>query len=137
MNPVTHTGQAGQASASPLRILLVDDSGDALEALAMLLEFEGARVTTAIGAKEAIAAVENATFDLLNAGIGMPDIDGYALAQTLRFHGNTAQIPMVALTGFGRTVDIEHAHAAGFYAHLTKPVTMRDLQPVLVRLFPR
>jgi CheY-like chemotaxis protein len=58
--------------------------------------------------------------------IGLPDMDGYALAAELRRqHG--AALRMVALSGYGQQADVERAEQAGFALHLTKPATLDDL----------
>ncbi len=136
---------AEQASASPLggrakpgldklRVLLVDDVQDALESFATLLQLEGAEVTAVASGKAALEAAETAEFDLLFSDIAMPGMDGYALMEALRANGRTAKLPAIALTGFGRSQDVKRAIAAGFDAHLAKPIEMQELLLVVERL---
>ena len=126
------------ASATPaldkLRVLLVDDVQDALESFATLLQLEGAEVTAVRSGAEALAAVENAQFDLLFSDIAMPGMDGYALIAALRANSRTANLPAIALTGFGRSQDVKRAIVAGFDAHLAKPIEMDELLHVVERL---
>ncbi len=127
-----------RANAAPaldkLRVLLVDDVQDALESFATLLQLEGAEVTAVRSGAEALAAAENARFDLLFSDIAMPGMDGYALIAALRADARTANLPAIALTGFGRSQDVKRAIVAGFDAHLAKPIEMQELLHVVERL---
>jgi two-component system CheB/CheR fusion protein len=64
----------------------------------------------------------------------MPEMDGYHLLKELRKLPQLANIPAVALTGYGRSVDIERAHAEGFAEHLTKPIDIDHLLEIVRRL---
>jgi two-component system CheB/CheR fusion protein len=126
---------ASEASAlDKLRVLLVDDAEDVLEPFAELLRFEGADVMALSRGADALAAAESGEFDLLFSDIAMPGMDGYALIAALRARDKTASLPAIALTGFGRAQDVKRALAAGFDAHLTKPVEMDELLDVVARL---
>ena len=116
-----------------LRVLLVDDSLEALEAFRTLLELEGAHVQAEATAKQALAAAINKDFDLILSDIGMPDMDGYELIEALRKLPGMAAVPAIALTGFGRAQDAKRALRAGFNAHLAKPVSL----PVLLGAIDR
>jgi two-component system CheB/CheR fusion protein len=120
-----------------LRILLVDDLADASEALAMLLEIEGARVTTARGGGEALSLLKANEFDLLISDIAMPDMDGYELVAALRKLPGKRTLPAIALTGFGRRHDQDKALNAGFDAHIGKPVSLEDLRKTINELTVR
>lgn len=121
------------APAAPgRRILLVDDNEDAAAASALLLGHLGHAVRVAHSAAQAraLALVEPPEVAILD--IGLPDMDGYALAAALRAdagggeHG--AALRLVALTGYGQQADVARALAAGFDVHLTKPATIEALQ---------
>ncbi|MEO8249118.1 MAG: PAS domain-containing protein, partial [Burkholderiales bacterium] len=115
-----------------LRILVVDDSEDALVSFTALLQLEGAEVTAAgSGADALAAAAEAASFDLILSDIAMPEMDGYVLIAKLRALETTRAVPAVALTGFGRPADVQRALAAGFNAHLGKPVVIDELFDVI------
>jgi two-component system CheB/CheR fusion protein len=114
-----------------LRILLVDDTDDALETLTYLLEHAGYAVTCANSAKAALDHVAGATFDLLISDVGMPHMDGYQLVEELRNRPQTVSLPAIALTGHGRTEDVQRAFAAGFQAHVDKPVDINHLKTVI------
>jgi two-component system CheB/CheR fusion protein len=126
----------GARGVASMRILLVDDTLDALESFATLLRLEGATVATASSAKQALTLAMHQMFDLLVSDVAMPEMDGYALMQRLRALPATAQLPAIALTGFGRPQDELRAKDAGFNAHLTKPVRLEALIEVIARLRP-
>ena len=111
-----------------LRILLVDDTLDTLETFSMLLEAEGGVVTCANSGSAALALCGSNQFDLLISDVGMPEMDGNQLVALLRRRPETAGLPSIALTGYGRPQDIRAAADAGFNAHLTKPVDMEKLR---------
>ena len=64
----------------------------------------------------------------------MPEMDGFEFLQKLRQIDGRQHVPVIAITGFGRTGDIERARAAGFYSHLTKPLNLQVLAEVLQQL---
>ena len=114
-------------------ILLVEDHPDARDALQALLELEGYAVVTA---GEGLAALEIARAqhpDIALIDIGLPGLDGYEVARRLRAAGGPQPI-LVALTGYSQPQDRRDAEAAGFDAHLVKPVDPADLTRVLASL---
>ncbi|TDY23128.1 two-component system CheB/CheR fusion protein [Paraburkholderia sp. BL6665CI2N2] len=110
-----------------LRVLLVDDSAETLDAFRALLEMEGAKVRSELSGKAALAAAAEAPFDLILSDVGMPEMSGYELIAELRRLPPTATTPAIALTGFGRTQDVTEALEAGFDAHVGKPVSLAAL----------
>jgi PAS domain S-box-containing protein len=121
VDPVT-TGEL-----TGLLILVVDDSPETVDLMRFMLQLEGATVSTATSAAEALHVAETQDFDLIFSDISMPEMDGYELIEELRKRPRTASVPVVALTGFGRVEDAEQAAAAGFKKHLTKPILLDDL----------
>ena len=117
-----------------VRILLVDDNNDTLETFSTLLEASGATVTAASSGEAALQANDQHEFDLIISDIGMPGMDGYELIEKLRCKPQTAAVPAIALTGFGRPQDVKQAIASGFNAHLDKPVDFDALRRVLAQL---
>jgi CheY-like chemotaxis protein/two-component sensor histidine kinase len=111
------------------RILIVDDNTDAADSLAMILNMDGHRAEPVYDARTALERVGAFAPEIILLDIGLPGMDGYEVARRLRASGSPAQI--VALTGYGRLEDVEKAKAAGFDAHLVKPV---DVQQLLRRL---
>ena len=110
-----------------LRILVVDDNADAANSLAMLLKVNGHDVVTAYDGKQASDATERSKFDVVLLDIGLPKLDGYAVARHVRSLSDGAEIMLVAMTGLGRDDDRQRAAEAGFDAHRTKPVDYDDL----------
>ncbi|WP_151637428.1 hybrid sensor histidine kinase/response regulator [Noviherbaspirillum aerium] len=104
------------------RILVVDDNVDAAEMLASLLKLHGHEVRMAHDARAALSLLGEFVPDIAFLDIGLPDIDGFALAGMMRarlphWHGK-----LIALTGYGQEGDKARAAEAGFDMHLTKPV---------------
>jgi PAS domain S-box-containing protein len=115
-------------------ILVVDDSSETTEMLGKLLELEGAFVETARSGAEALEIAGRKNFDLVISDISMPEMDGYQLLRNLRKLPEMAHVPAVALTGYGRTADIDRARAEGFAEHLTKPLDLDRLLQIVRRL---
>jgi PAS domain S-box-containing protein len=127
------------ASSSPqsadvladLRVLIVDDSQDTLEMLACLLELEGATVDSASSGAEALELAADRTFDAVVSDISMPEMDGFQFLSRLRRIPGHKDVPVLALTGFGRAEDVKRAESAGFVSHVTKPLDFDNLVEML------
>jgi signal transduction histidine kinase/ActR/RegA family two-component response regulator len=120
------------ASAAPRRILVVDDNADAAASLAVLLEMEGHEVITVRDGPAALRELDRFDAQLVLTDIGLPGIDGYALADLIRQRGGRTP-HLVALSGYA----IEARDAQGgavFDAHLTKPLELARLADILARL---
>ncbi len=115
------------------RVLLVDDNEDAAQMLAMFLEMAGHEVTVEHGPHDALTRAQATPVDACILDIGLPDMDGYELAQRLRQLPGTAGAMLVALTGYGREEDRMKALDAGFDHHLVKPVSTDALLALLAR----
>jgi signal transduction histidine kinase/ActR/RegA family two-component response regulator len=121
-----------------VEVLLVDDEPDARESLAEALRLDGARARVSGSVREALAALSASTPDVLISDIGMPDEDGHALIARVREgEGGAARLPAIALTAMARAEDRMRALAAGFDAHVAKPVHPDELALVIVRLLAR
>lgn len=110
-----------------VRVLVVDDSEDTAAMLFHLLKSAGAEVETASSGPEALRRTESEAFDVILSDLSMPGMDGYELLRELRSRPKTAGVPVLAVTGFGQTEDVERTRAAGFSAHLAKPVLLARL----------
>lgn len=115
----------------PLRVLIVDDSDDASELLAMLLRTWGHDVITAANGFQAIEAVATSQLDVALLDIGLPDVDGYEVAQRLRMTATGAPLTLIAVTGYGSDEDQDRGAQAGFDAYLTKPLDVARLRTLL------
>jgi len=98
--------------------------------VALLLRGNGHDVLAVGTAGEAFRACGEAAFDLLISDIGLPDFDGWELLARLRAH---CAVPAIALTAFNSHEDRERSRAAGFDAHLPKPVDFKTLTAVVAR----
>lgn len=99
--------------------------------LEQLLRICGANVTTATNGADALRLARDNEFDVILSDISMPEMDGFEFLQRLRQIDGRQHVPVVAITGFGRSDDIERARTAGFYSHLTKPLNIQALADVL------
>jgi two-component system CheB/CheR fusion protein len=107
-----------------VRIVLAEDSRDALEALSLLLEDEGAKVLGATTGLAALDLLQNDDIDVLIADIRMPGMDGTELIRRLRKAPRNAGIPAIAMTGLGAHGSAEPGTLEGFDTWLCKPVSV-------------
>jgi CheY-like chemotaxis protein len=121
----------GSSSASAPRVLLVDDNVDAVESMEILLQAFGYEVATAIHPDLALAQLETFAPAAAVIDIGLPGMDGYQLAAEIRRRLAGKPMRLIAFTGYGGAEDIARATAAGFDAHLVKPVEIDRLLAVL------
>jgi PAS domain S-box-containing protein len=124
---------APQGRARQLDILVVDDNADAAYMLKILLEQWGHRVRIEHDAYRALDSAAHRAPDVALLDIGLPGLDGNALAHRLRSEPGTAATTLVAITGYGQELDRQRTLAAGFDHHLVKPVDTADLAAVLNR----
>ncbi|HEV2610084.1 MAG TPA: ATP-binding protein [Noviherbaspirillum sp.] len=115
----------------PLKILVVDDNKDAATMLGMLLKASGHHVLIEHDSLQALAIARKEALDLCLIDIGLPGMDGNALAERLRKQAETAKCTLVAVTGYGQESDRERARMAGFDHHLVKPVDTQKLFAIL------
>ena len=120
------------------RLLVVEDEADALEMVSKMLSRCEAEVKRAASAVEALRVLQAWRPDVLVSDIEMPGEDGYLLIRKVRAAGNGgAPIPAVALTAHARAEDRIRALAAGFNAHVAKPVEPQELVTVIASLARR
>ena len=124
---------AVQLAPARRRILVADDNRDAAESLAMLLELDGHEVRVAHHGQAALSLAQVFRPDTALLDIGMPDMNGYELAQALRQEPWAANLRLIALTGWGQDGDRRRALAAGFDHHLIKPVDPDKLSALIAR----
>ena len=116
------------------RILIADDNNDALESLATLLQLSGHEVYTATNGGTALQSAERHQPEVALLDIGMPQLDGYQVAQRIREQPWGQRITLVALTGWGQDSDRRRSREAGFDSHLVKPLDLDTLTDLLARL---
>lgn len=114
-----------------LRLLVVDDNRDAADSLAMLLQMMGHIATTASDGLAALDAARQEQPDFVFLDIGLPDMSGHEVAMRLRSQITGKQPVLVALTGWGSENDRRLSRRHGFDAHLTKPVSLEQIEEAL------
>ena len=118
-------------SEKSIRVLVVDDNQDAAQTISIALRLEGFTVATAFDGNEALAEAARFQPQIVLLDIGMPGMDGYAVARELRAREQTKSTIIIALTGYGQPEDKARAKAVGFTDHLTKPVAPDRLSTML------
>jgi signal transduction histidine kinase/CheY-like chemotaxis protein len=135
--PVIHVPAAEPAALAsvqpfpPCRLLIVDDNRDAADTLGELLSTLGAVVSVVHSGAAALEAVEVFSPDALLLDIGMPEIDGFAVARAIRSRVEHAHVVLIALTGWGQDEDRQRSRAAGFDHHIVKPPDLDKLRELL------
>jgi PAS domain S-box-containing protein len=124
----------GSRRAPRRRILIVEDNTDAAQMLRELLELSGQEVTVVESGREALDALAHHGADVVLCDLGLPGMSGYDLARAIRKDPALAEIPLVAVSGYGQPEDRRRAAEAGFDDHLTKPVDLAALDRVLDQL---
>lgn len=112
------------------RVLIVDDNETAAHGIGKLLTLAGYEVSYAYSGQEAIDRVIDWDPFAVVLDIGLPDMDGYAVAKALRSDAKYRGI-LIALTGYSQLEDRQKASEAGFDHHLVKPIGSSELQQVL------
>jgi CheY-like chemotaxis protein len=112
----------GPESFTQLRVLVVDDNVDNAESLSQLLRAMRHETAVAYDGPSAVEAVGRFSPDVVLLDIGLPGFDGYEVARRIRDTEQGRDIRLIAITGWGQDADKRKAWAAGFDAHLTKPV---------------
>jgi signal transduction histidine kinase len=115
-----------------VRVVLVEDGEDLRDLMHALLVDEGHTVWTASDGPHGVESILEVEPDIAFVDIGLPVFDGYEVARRVRASG--AKVPLVALTGYGQQEDRRQAVAAGFDAHIAKPVDIDRIDAVIADL---
>jgi CheY-like chemotaxis protein len=126
----------GEARLDGVRILVVEDHVHSREALRLLLEYQGAEV---VEAPDGHAALDELALgarlpDLILLDILMPGLSGLEVADRVRHDLRWTRIPLVAVTALGTQADFRDTLAAGFDAHIVKPIDHDVLMAAITRL---
>ena len=116
------------------RVLVVDDNEDSAESLALLLRLDGHLVQTAHDGEAALEAADRFQPDAILLDLGMPRLNGYEVCERIRLRPWGRGVLLVAQTGWGQAQDRARTLAAGFDAHLTKPIDPAVVQEMLVKM---
>ena len=114
-------------SLKGLDVLIVEDSEDTLLLLSTIFRREGANVTTAASASEALQSAVMKRPHIIVSDIGMPDTDGYQLLEQLRVLPGLRDVPAIAISGYASEEDRERALSVGYLALVPKPVDVDTL----------
>ncbi len=116
------------------KILIAEDNPVNRELLRELLENRGYSVVEACDGREALRMVEETQPDILLLDIGMPILDGYAVARKIRENPRFAALPILAVTAYAMQGDREKVLNSGFDGYLSKPVSSSLLEAELARI---
>jgi CheY-like chemotaxis protein len=116
------TSIAASEPPSMRRVLVVDDNHDGAASLAMLLQLSGHETFLAHDGQAAIDEAERLRPDVMLLDIGLPGMSGYEVCRNIREQSWGRDLVMVAVTGWGQADDRHRSRAAGFDAHIVKPV---------------
>ena len=117
--------------SAPRKILVVDDNLDTARSIAALLRRAGHEVEIAHDGPTALKVARDFQPEAILLDIGLPIIDGYRVAETLRRESAFAKVLLIAISGYGQADDRKRSRAAGFDDHLIKPVDFRELLRIL------
>jgi PAS domain S-box-containing protein len=132
-------GVARPSDVQPLagiRVLVIDDTRDAADSMALLLESLGGSTRVAYDGVSGLTLLERDPADIVLLDIGMPGMDGYGVCRVIRERFG-ARVGVVAISGWGQDQDKQMAARAGFDAHLTKPADPAGLEKVIRTLSRR
>ena len=124
----------GVVHSERIKVLIVDDYAPAAESLALLLQEMGYRTLVAPDGAAGLAALATFRPQIALVDIGLPVIDGYEVAQTVRRTSGFERLPLVAITGYGQASDHERVMASGFEEHLVKPLDAARISELIERL---
>ena len=113
------------------RVLIVDDNADAADSLGLILKHSGHEVRVAHAGREALDIARGFRPEVWILDLGMPEMDGYEVAHAVRSDAALSDTRLIALSGYGQTDDRARTRAAGFHAHLVKPVEYDALERVI------
>ena len=128
---VIQTGDPVVGRAS--RILVVDDNVDTARGMVQLLKLLGNEVVAAYDGRSAIETARNFAPDFVLLDIGLPELDGYQVALTLREDKRLQNAVIIAVSGYGQDEDRRKSFSAGFDHHLVKPVDFDSLISLIAR----
>jgi signal transduction histidine kinase/ActR/RegA family two-component response regulator len=113
------------------RVLLIEDNRDVADSLADVLMLAGHEVQIAANGQEALALARTSLPEVVLCDLGLPGMDGYAVAKAFRGEKTLEGVYLVAISGYARPEDIRHALEAGFDLHVAKPIKLEQLDQVL------
>ncbi len=132
--PPSTSKETAEPTGPSLRVLVVDDSVDTAQTLAMLLEMSGHDVRTAHTGPNALEATLDYRPNVVLLDIGLPGLNGYEVAKRIRQQPVLHNILLVAMTGYGQETDRQISQETGFDHHLVKPVDFGHVEQILATI---
>jgi CheY-like chemotaxis protein len=134
-----HSLQDARGPMGSLRVLLAEDNPVNQLLATRLLEKRGHRVVVAANGREALAALEKESYDLVFMDIQMPDMDGIEATAAIREKENSSgkHQPVIALTAHAMKGDQERCLDAGMDGYLSKPIRPQELDDILEKYVRR
>jgi CheY-like chemotaxis protein len=126
----------GTAQSSGLRILVVDDNPALLATFVTLLELSGHELQTAGNGNEALDRFASFQPDVVLLDVGLPGVDGFAVARALRQHDSSGKLRIIGISGYGQPEYQTLGKEAGFDAYLVKPIDHDELERLLTAFRP-
>jgi PAS domain S-box-containing protein len=115
------------------RVLIIEDIKDVADILKLLLEEEGHDIKVANDGTAGIAMAKEFQPDVILCDIGLPGMDGYQIAKTLRSDKELQNTLLISLTGYARPEDVKRSQEAGFHFQLAKPIDLDKLRQSLAQ----
>ena len=132
--PASSHSAIRMSRAPKARVLLVDDHSDVADGLTRLLGIVGYDVRAALDPIEAISLAQEFRPEIAILDIGLPTMDGYALARELRIRLADSPPVFIALSGYSQSLDRQRSDASGFALHLVKPIDVDELVDAVERM---
>ncbi|MES2977941.1 MAG: ATP-binding protein [Pseudomonadota bacterium] len=132
-SPAEPIGSQLLQAATPKRVLIIDDNRDAADSMADVLRICGHTVEAAYEGEGGLALADSFLPDCILLDIGMPGMDGHEVARALRAKAPHSRCMIVAITGWGQSMDRERTRQSGFDSHLVKPAAIDDVMALLDR----
>jgi PAS domain S-box-containing protein len=132
--PPGETAASGKENTPQRRILIIEDNPEAARSLQMYLELTGHQVEVAHTGPDGIEAARRFRPELVLCDIGLPGLDGYAVARCLRHESDLNGTYLIAVSGYGQEGDQRRAQEAGFDLHLSKPVDLERIDTIIANL---
>jgi signal transduction histidine kinase len=117
--------------ASSRLVLIIEDNMDGGDSLAQALELSGHRTRVARDGRSGLALAREIRPDVIFCDIGLPDIDGFEVARSIRKDAALSGVQLIALTGYAQPEDLAHATEAGFDSHVAKPADLEKVYRLL------
>jgi len=125
------TADTTTTEVRPQRVLVIEDNVDAADSLREVLEMWRHTVVVAYSGSDGIAKARSFRPEVVFCDIGLPEMDGYQVAQAMRSDPGLRKAKLVALTGYASPDDVVRSREAGFSAHFAKPPNLEAIEGVL------